>query len=384
MSAAAARNLAISLILTSLVALLALGGCGTSPTRVCNLSSGDCCGPGVAACPATSFIFANGVDGQIYIFVTTISMPGTPTTVSGPTNSLGLAAMNNQFLYASNPPAILGGTGTGSIDAWAISPGTTTLTPLPNSPFSLEPLSVPTGLAVNNAAQVLYVGDVGKIDALQADATGALTPIVGSPFPAGTNLYLAIDPMNRFLFASDDTTPGNVLAFTIGATGALTAVPGSPFPTIPGYVGNTQPRPITVDPTGSFVYTGLFTTGQIAAFSIDASSGQLTQVPGSPFSAGNGPVSLLAVGSFLYVSNVQDGTLSGYSIDPTSGALTPLANSPFPIKAGPLVASPFGGYLYTAGAGGLMTFSINPQTGALTQVGSAIPFAGSTVLTFAF
>ncbi len=235
---------------------------------------------------------------------------------------------------------------------------------------------------MNSTAQVLYVGDAGRIDALHADATGALTPILGSPFPAGTNLYLTVDPLDRFVFASDDTPPGNVLAFTTSSTGALTAAPGSPFATIPGFVGNTQPSQIVTDATGSFVYTGLMATGQVAAFSVDASSGALTPVPGSPFPAGNNPLSLASVNNFLYVSNFADGTISGYSINPTNGALTALAGSPFAIHGGPLVASPFGGFLYTTGSGGLLAFSVNPQTGALTQIGSAVPYAGATVLTF--
>ena len=136
------------------------------------------------------------------------------------------------------------------------------------------------------------------------------------------------------------------------------------------------------DPTGSFVYTGLLTTGQVAGFSINATTGALTPVPGSPFPAGNNPLSLAAVNNFLYVSNFTDGTISGYSINPTNGALTALAGSPFAIHGGPLVASPFGGFLYTTGPGGLLAFSINPQTGALTQVGSAVPYGGATVLTF--
>jgi 6-phosphogluconolactonase (cycloisomerase 2 family) len=380
MSTAAIRSLALSLILTSLVGLLALGGCGTTGTRVCSLSG--CCGPTSDACVVPQFLYANGLNGQIDVFpiINGSGIPSSPTSVSGPANSLGLAALSSQFLYASNPPATVGGTS--SIDAWAIAPGTGTLTPLPGSPFSLGPLSFAAGLAVNSTAQILYVADAGKIDALQADATGALTPILGSPFLGGGTLYLTVDPLNRFVFASDDAPPGNIAAFTIGSTGALTAAPGSPFATIPGYIGTTRPSQIVTDPTGSFVYTGLLTTGQVAGFSINATTGALTPVPGSPFPAGNNPLSLAAVNNFLYVSNFTDGTISGYSINPTNGALTALAGSPFAIHGGPLVASPFGGFLYTTGPGGLLAFSINPQTGALTQVGSAVPDGGATVLTF--
>ncbi len=364
--------------------LLALAGCGSS-SHVCPLTSSNsgsyCCGTG-SACPVfpTEYIYATGLNGQVDVFPIVNGMPGLPISTPGPAATLGMAALNNQFLYVSNPQATQVGS---AIDGWTIDPSTGALKTIPGSPFSLGPLTYAAGLATNPSAQVVYVGDAGRIDALKADATGALSPIQSSPFPAGVNLYLTTDPQTRFLFASDDTPPGNVLAFTIDAsTGGLNAVQGSPFPTISGNVANTHPGAIVVDSSGSFVYTALMTTNQIAAFSITAPGGALNPVPGSPFTAGNTPLALATVNNFLYVANALDGTISGYSINSTSGMLTPLANSPFPIHAGALVASPFGGFLYTTGSGGLLTLSIDPQTGALTQAGSPVPYSGATVLAF--
>jgi len=370
---------ALSLILGSLLAVLALGGCGYNTTKVCPLTG--CCGPTSELCAAPQYLYANGLNGQIDVFpiAAGTGVPGSPTSTPGPTMSLGMAALNNQFLYVSNPT--LGGIS--SIDAWSIDLGSGGLKAVPGSPFPLGPLSLGEGLAANNSAQVLYVGDAGKIDALKADATGALTAVLGSPFAAGTNLFLTVDPQNRFVFAADDAPPGNVLAFTIDtSTGALSMVAGSPFAAIPGYTGTTRPSQIVVDSTGSFVYTGLLSTGQIAAFSIVPASGALNPVPGSPFTAGNTPIALATVNNFLYVSNALDGTISGYSIDPTTGVLTPLGGSPFAIHAGPLATDLVGHVLYTTGSGGLLAFSIDSTTGALTPIGSPIPYAGATVLTF--
>lgn len=373
---------ALSLILIILLALLALGGCGSKPTStICPLTG--CCGPTSDACLAPQYLFAMGLNGQIDIFPINNSTgaPGSPTSTSGPTGSLGLAVMNNQFLYAANPQLPLGAS---SIEAWSINDGTGALTPVPGSPFPLGPLELPAELAVANTAQTLYVGEAGSIDAFQADATGGLSAVAGSPFPAGLNTYLTVDPMSRFLFASDDLPPGNILAFTINtSTGALSAVAGSPFATIPGFPGNTQPGQIAVDSTGSFVYTVLTGTNQIAGFLITASTGALTAVSGSPFSTGNRPLFLTTVNNLLYVSNTLDATISGYTIDPASGVLTAVADSPFAIYAGPMTTSFDGAYLYTTTQNGLTTFSINPQTGALTQVGTPIPYGGASVLTFA-
>jgi 6-phosphogluconolactonase (cycloisomerase 2 family) len=375
MSSAILRIVVIPAILAG---LFALAGCGGSGTKVCNATG--CCGQGNAQCPAPpSHIYATGIDGKVSIFTVYGAPVGAPTSVSGPASTFGMAALSNRFLYVSNPDLTVGGTS--SIDAWSIDLNTGGLSPLPASPFPLGSFTLANGLAVNTAAQVLYVADSGKIDALQADATGALTFVTGSPFASGTNFFLTVDPGNRFVFASDEDPPGSISAFTIAASGALTQVPGSPFAANPNGSGS-QPRQIVVDSTGNFAYTVLLSTNQVAAFSIVQSSGALTPVPGSPFATGNGPVALATVDNFLYVSNVQDGTISGFTIDATTGILSPIPGSPFAFPGGPLTTDNYGGFLYTASADGMLTFSIDGSTGALTQVGSAVPYDGATVLTY--
>jgi 6-phosphogluconolactonase (cycloisomerase 2 family) len=286
-----------------------------------------------------------------------------------------MAVSSNQFLYVSDFQ-------NSDIDAWS-NAMVGTLSPIPGSPFSLGPLSIGAGLATTNTG-FLYVADVGKVDAFQVGAGGTLTAVPNSPFFSGTNLYLAVDPQDRFLFASDDDPPGGVFAFTIDSTtGGLAAVSGSPFAAIPNSAASSQPSEVVVDSTGNFVYTGLLATGQVAGFAITAPGGTLTPIPGSPFSSGNQPIALATVGKFLYVSNATDGTLSGFTIDSTNGVLTPIAGSPFAIPAGAMTINPGGNVLYASGAAGIYAFTINSTTGALTAIpGSPFPSAGATVLTF--
>ncbi|MBZ5689334.1 MAG: lactonase family protein [Acidobacteriia bacterium] len=343
-------------------------------------SSSSTCGCGAAALCALPppHLYADGINGQISVFPVdrVTGALGTPTSVSGPTNSLGIAALNDQFLYVSN----FGLGGPASIDAWSIDSSTGTLTPAPS--FSLGPLSIAAGLAIDFNNQILYVADAGKIDALQANATtGTLIAIPQSPFPSGANLYLTIDPTDQFLFASVADPPGGVAAFTIDSlTGALVQVAGSPFRADPN--STVQPGQIVVDPSGKFVYVTLVQSSQVAGFSITTPSGALTPVPGSPFPAGNGPLTLTTSRNFLYVANLMDETLSGYTIDSASGMLTPLANSPFPIPAGAITSDTFGGFLFVSGTGGMTSFKVDVTSGALTQVGSPVPSAGATALTY--
>jgi len=385
-----------------LLALIFSLGCGTSHPIICNglpSSSPTCTCSG--ACPAEiqPFVFAAGSNGQIAEFPIARSTGAleAPTTTPGPASSPGLAVIGGAYLYASNPETETGG----AIDAWWIDQVTGVLTTVPGSPFSVGAAASPSGLvAADNLAPpgpFLYAADSGTIDALEQidNGTGALTIVPGSPFTSGTNQYLAVDYLDRFLFAADEDPPGGVLAFTIDpASGALTAVPGSPFALSSS--GNVQPGQIVVDPTGSFVYVAMTSTNQVAAFSIASPSGVLTPVPGSPFAAGSGPSALATFnnesnGYFLYVSNTTGGTISGYSINSTTGALTSLAGSPFAIAAESIVTDISAGHLYAYGASasgmpagtGMMAFSIDPSTGALTQIGGPIPFVGATALAYA-
>ncbi len=80
---------------------------------------------------------------------------------------------------------------------------------------------------------------------------------------------------------------GNVSAYTIdGTTGALTEVAGSPFP------AERIPRSVTVDPTGQFVYVANLESNNVSAYAIDGTTGALTEIDGSPFPAGSFPRSV--------------------------------------------------------------------------------------------
>jgi len=147
---------------------------------------------------------------------------------------------------------------------------------------------------------VASLGEPGNVSAYAIDATtGALTPVSGSPFPAGVNSRsVAVDPTGHFAYVVNGSSAldfsGSISAYTIDPeTGALTQVPGSPVP-----VGG-QPGSVAADPTGQFVYVvggglGGDIPGSISAYTIDPETGALTQVPGSPFPVGGQPSSVAA------------------------------------------------------------------------------------------
>jgi DNA-binding beta-propeller fold protein YncE len=126
--------------------------------------------------------------------------------------------------------------------------------------------------------------------------------------------------------------PGNVSAYAIaGTTGALTPISGSPFP------AGVGPSSVTVHPTGPFAYVANGAADNVSAYTIAGTTGTLTPIPGSPFPAGTQAISVTLdpTGQFAYVANAGSNSVSAYLIDGTTGALTPVAGSPFPAGSRP-------------------------------------------------
>ncbi|MFZ0771358.1 MAG: hypothetical protein WCA49_17060 [Candidatus Sulfotelmatobacter sp.] len=382
---------------------LAAASCGTNaPPVICALpaspsSSGTCtCGSGTAACPVQpgpEFLYATTIGGQILAFSIDPNNNGALTpigSVSGPSISLGLTSVSNQFLYASD-------THNAQIDGFSINQTTGALTALAGSPFSTGTLSLPGvlasppgDLASSPGSSLLYAADSGTIDMFTINAGGVPTALSGSPYVPEAGFAIVVDPSGRYFYASDDDPPGGVFAFTTDSAGALAPIPDSPF-TIPGQTV-ADSLPIGIVDTGSYVYAALSQTNQIAAFSIASVAGALTgalaPVPNSPFPAGTAPTAVVVAGNFLYAINSSngsissDGTISGYSINSSNGMLTPLSGSPFAIVGFSLATDYLGQHLYVSGLTGIQAFSIDFTSGALTPVsGSPFPAFGATLLT---
>jgi 6-phosphogluconolactonase len=144
-----------------------------------------------------------------------------------------------------------------------------------------------------------------------------------------------------------------------------------------------------IDPSGSFLYEA--TEPGIHAYTINRQSGDLTEMTNSPFAASQNFEAIVVdqLGKFVYAEG--DGQVFEYTLQPGTGQLTPMAGSPvggaasgqqFFVASDRMAVSQNDKYLYVASSTGVLAYSIDPTTGALTMVAGS-PFGGSAGSAFA-
>lgn len=244
-----------------------------------------------------------------------------------------------QFAYVANFGSDYQGTD-GSISAYTVDPTSGALTEMPDSPYLTG--GGPESVCVHASGQFLYLARSAQpsISVFAIDpASGALTEIEGSPF--ATQQWptdLACDPNGQFQYAANSFHQ-SISVFSIDPmSGAVAPVAGSPFQTGVG------PTSVAVVPTGQFIYVTNKPCevpncgGNLYAYSVDASTGALTPLPGSPFPTGDGAwaVAIDGTGQLAYVANFYSKNISAYRIDAGTGIVTEIAGSPFPTGQTPV------------------------------------------------
>jgi 6-phosphogluconolactonase len=222
---------------------------------------------------------------------------------------------------------------------------------------------------------------------IKSAAPGQFAEISGSPFAAGANPgWIAYSPIvsgNLFL-AIPNFGDNTASVYTVNqTTGALTEISGSPFGT------GSQPAWLAYSPVASgnlFAATVNYGDNTVSVYEVNQTTGAFTQVSGSPFATGNQPYGLafspiVSGNLFAAVTNAADNTVSVYSVNQTTGAFTPIAGSPFATGNSPynITYSPIAsGNLFAAltnfNDNNVTVYSVNQSTGAFTQVPGS-PFA---------
>lgn len=283
------------------------------------------------------------------------------------------------FLYVNN------NTTPNTVSAFLIG-GDGALTPVIGSPFPTGGMGAPGFGFSNNQAAVSMTGNflfvtnalTSNVSAFSINpSTGILTSVPGSPFATnGVTNMLASTPDGQFLMVANNN---GVTAFSIAVNGSLAPVSTAPLP-----FANPLPDGIKVAPNGRFLAVALGFTGSTVMFVIE-SNGSLTPVPGSPFNASNAGVptnvDINCASSLLFTGrNVFSGTLAlGVSNIAANGVLTEIPGSPFAIDQGAntVLLSPDERLLYASRGTGISVFNV-ATNGSLSLVpGSASSAAAS-------
>ena len=354
---------------TRITLLLALGfgsaliGCGggsgpTPPCTNCTPTSSD-------------FVYEANAD-QVSIFQvdsTSGVVQSTPSPASSAQIPGGIIATSNNFLYVTEAA----GSG-GVVFGYSVSTSTGALTALTGSPFNTGVAQPAGGMAVDPAGKFLYITEpnTNQVAAFTIGSNGALTAITGSPFTTNDIRPTAavVDSSGKFLYVSNTASSlGTISAFSINSsTGALAPVVGSPFTTLV----NGAPGFLSVDPKGSHLYAPMSGVSSIVGFDFD-SSGILTPIVGSPFTAGSAPSSVVVdpSGKFLFSANFNSNDVSAFTINSSDGSLTPIAGSPFAASNNPFQVAINSSssllFVNCATSTSILTFTID-SSGALTPV----------------
>lgn len=382
-------------VAAALLTSLSLAGClGKGGIQISAPGCGNNCSP------APEFLYATSTD-HIMAFTLDPSTGalGTPSAMTGPNQSLGtVASVTLGHLYVSD---FLND----AVDGFSINSSSGGLTAIAGSPFALGGTPPGAGGFSNIvSSDFLYAADLnaGTVAGFTFDATsGKLTPVPGSPFPAGnTPVHAARDDLGKFLYLSNlNDSAGGISAFTIDQnTGALSSILGSPFPTS---AAGSFPGPSALVVNGNFLYVAMAGTAnpnnKIVAFASDPTTGVLTALPSSPFVTGSDPlymafvpVTNIGFQAFLYTANVQDGTISAFTADDNTGVLTPVSGSPYVVgtsvaglTAAPYTTSNGTFFLYTSDpqAKTVNAYTVNGNTGALSPIpGSPFPAGSAPML----
>jgi 6-phosphogluconolactonase len=305
----------------------------------------------VAVDPSSKFLYeASNIDNltpaPVISAFTIDPSNGALTPVAGSPFTGGLMPVSlavdstGKFLYTADS----GGDGNNnSISEFSIDASTGALTPISLAPC-LETSNqggTASAVAADPIAGFLFAAEVlGTVCSYSIDAEGMLQQVAGSPFSLGTNPVtepraIAVDPLGKFVYTANGLS-NNISALSITpGVGTLTPVPGSPF--TPGPSAN--PFALAMDPLGRFLYVDNIDVN-IFGYRIDPSTGALSMLSGPPVIV---PIALTPPvvdpsGKFLYfVSQNPSGqgmALSGFAIDAATGALTTIAGSPFPLPSG--------------------------------------------------
>jgi hypothetical protein len=315
---------------------------------------------------------------------------GSDGSLSGPSSTVTSLAANDtpitmtrdaagQFLFVIDagvgslatgcPQRAMSGSFPGCPSIWvfAATPGSTTLTAAPGSPFYIS--KIPTALSAitltppgsspgpcggTSSQELLYVTSNDDLSAAHidnalsvycVDSSGALTEQSSSPYKTNSDpvSVLAVNtapvgsPANGgvFVYVGSQGTQAaavNVYQLCVVQT-AVCTLQDVNNAIMTSVSSNTAaglvPAAMLVDPTNNFLYIASQITGQVFGFRISTSAGTLSALSPASVATGSQPVALAMrvstsanPGQFLYVSNSTSSNITGLTVNIDTGTMS--------------------------------------------------------------
>jgi 6-phosphogluconolactonase len=339
------------------------GGGGTGGT-----GGGGGGGGGGGSSTPSSFAYVVDQNGTMdgYAFSAKASTIGAISNYTAPTippngGGVGVVVAQGKYLYAVIEE-------TEQIFGWQIS-ASGSLTALTGFPVTISGL---TGIAAepynqqvvitNPAGTLLFIDQFipEQIFVYQISSSGALTLAPGSPFSTLSQTLepqnMAMDGQGRYLYVSEDSGDHSgafVVGYSVSSTGGLTVIPNyTTWGNIPIWQMQGEPSgQYMLGITGETTYFYGSDDPHIHIYSIDQTTGVLSEAAGSPVTTTYAPFNLAVQpeaatsGSpeTVYSFSVNDdftgaNPVEAFQLNPTSGALSEIGGSPF----ANLTAAPWG------------------------------------------
>jgi 6-phosphogluconolactonase (cycloisomerase 2 family) len=291
---------------------------------------------GLALLSSKKFLYtANSRANTISIFNVasdgTLTLSGTPTAAGGSSPNAMVIDPTGKYLLVTNNLS-------DTVSVFSIDAGSGALSPVGSPVFAN---ASPTEILVTPSGKFVYVTNPGLgLVTSFTFSNGVLQQMPTSPVVSGAGAFgLAVDGSGRFLYVANPSAPnpslnttGNISGFNIDpTTGALTPMLGSPFTSGTSTV-NTGPSALTLDPFGRFIYaTAAGSSDSIWCFTITPTNGQLVPITNSPFSLAAGGLFALIdpSGNYFYTGTQSGNGIAGYTYDSSTGVLTAISGSPF-------------------------------------------------------
>lgn len=273
--------------------------------------------------------FNIGTDGKLYAHDQKSTIGSFPV-------AMALSA-DNHFLYVLTQLRGSATSGAGSVEVYPVDQNTHALGTGTAFNVGVNPVGI-VASADNKFVYVIHrdpatnknlIGFSRDITtgALTALPSVTITPTSAIGYESGNEpAGIAEDPKSRYIYVSDRAN-NQLIGYTLNTLGEPVSMNNSPWAT------GSYPLGVTIDPRGKYVYTANYNSNNISAYAIDAATGNLSLSVGSTtVQTGTGPTCVSienALGIYLYTSNRLDSTVTGLQLNASTGALKNIQGTPF-------------------------------------------------------